>query len=112
MKPKHLYLVFCFLGIALPYSQLLPWIAQHGLHLRLLVQELFVNRISSFFALDVIISSAVLLIFMRIESSRIGVRRLPSVLALVAVGVSLALPLFLYLRELRLEHGAAPASAP
>ncbi len=100
MKPKGLYLILCILGFALPYWQFVPWVARHGLNLSLFVRELFANRISAFFGADVFVSAAVLIVFMRIESRRLPVRQrsLP-ILALVLVGVSLALPVYLYLRE-------------
>jgi hypothetical protein len=104
MKLKTIYLGLCLFGLILPYWQFLPWVAANGLHLRLFVEQLFANRIGGFFGMDVLISSLVLLVFMRAEKTRLGIRGpwLP-VLALLAVGVSLALPLFLYLRELALE---------
>jgi len=106
MKPKTIYLLLCVVGTILPYSQFVPWLLEHGLNLRLFVDELLFNRISTFFALDVIVSAVVLIGFMRVENSRNNVRRrwLP-ILAVLTVGVSLAFPLFLYLRELELEHG-------
>jgi len=46
-----------------------------------------------------------LLAFTRVESARLGIRRSWLVLvAVLTVGVSLGLPLFLYLRELELER--------
>ena len=104
MKPKAIYLALCLLGTILTYWQFLPWVVEHGLNLRLLVQELFVNRISAFFGMDVIMSAVTLVVFLRIEGSRqrIKARWLP-ILALLTVGVSLALPLFLYMREA--QHG-------
>jgi hypothetical protein len=97
-------LSLCVLGLVLPYSQFLPFLQEHGLDLRLIVQQLFANRISSFFGLDVIVSSVVLVIFMGVEGRRVGMRRLwLPLVALLTVGVSLALPLFLYLREARQE---------
>jgi len=105
MKFKTLYLLLCVVGIALPYWQFLPWVEENGLNLRLMLQQLFANRIGGFFGLDVLVSSLVLLVFMRGESSRVAVRgRWLPVVALLTVGVSLALPLFLYLRELSLEQ--------
>jgi Protein of unknown function DUF2834 len=105
MKPKTLYLVLCFIGLLLPYSQFVPWVLQHGLNLSLFARELYANRISAFFGMDVIVSAVVLLVFTRIESTRLGIRRRWLVLiAVLTVGVSLALPLFLYLRELELEQ--------
>jgi hypothetical protein len=108
MKPKILFLALCFVGAILPYWEFIPWVLQHGLNLRLLVQELFANRISAFFGLDVIISAVVLLVFVRIESRRQAIKMwwLPYV-AVLSVGVSLGLPLFLYMRELQLEQSGA-----
>jgi len=110
MKLKTLYLAFCFVGTALPYWEFAPWVMQYGLNLRLLIHELFANRISAFFGMDVLISAVVLLRFVRVESARLGMRRwwLPA-LAVFTVGVSLGLPLFLYLRELKLENGGTIA---
>ena len=108
MKLKTVYLALCILGTILAYWQFLPWLRANGLNVRLLIHELFLNRISAFFAIDVIVSSIVLLVFMKTESHRLGIRkRWLAVLALLTVGVSLALPLFLYLRELELEHSAS-----
>ena len=106
MKPKTIYLLLCVVGSILPYSQFVPWLLEHGLNFPLLVDELLFNRISTFFALDVIVSALVLMGFMHVENSRNKVRRwwLP-ILAVLTVGVSLAFPLFLYLRELELEQG-------
>jgi hypothetical protein len=105
MKPKTIYLTLCFVGVALPYWQLVPWVMQHGLNLPLFVHELFANRISAFFGMDVLVSALVLIVFMRVESARLDIRgRWLPVLALLTVGVSLGLPLFLYLRESRLEE--------
>ena len=77
---------------------------ENGLHAGLLVRQLFANRVSAFFGLDVLVSSAVLLVFMRVEGRRVRIRaRWLAVAGLCVVGVSLALPLFLYLRECALE---------
>src|SRR5271165_6534568 len=32
MKPKTLYLVLCFAGVLVPYSQFVPWLLRHGRH--------------------------------------------------------------------------------
>jgi hypothetical protein len=103
MKPKSLYLVLGVAGTVLPYSQLLPFLREHGFDLRLFSEQLFANRIGAFFGLDVIVSSVVLWALVFIEGRRVGVRHLwAPIAASLAVGVSLGLPLFLYMRELRL----------
>jgi predicted exporter len=105
MKLKTAYLLLCVLGAALPYSQLIPFLREHGLDLRLAVEQLFATRIGAFFGLDVVVSAIVLLIFVATEGRRLGMRYLwAPVAATLAVGVSLGLPLFLYLREARLER--------
>lgn len=100
------------LGAVLPYSQFVPWLAEHGLNARLFGQQLFATRISAFFALDVIVSAVVLLRFIRAESSRL---RIPyawlAIPATLLVGVSLGLPLFLYFREVQLERRTAQATS-
>lgn len=104
MKPKDLYLGLCILGTALPYAQFIPFLSQHGLDWRLFLEQLFANRVSSSFAMDVIVSSVVLWVLVLVDGRRAGMRRLwAPIAANLAVGVSLGLPLFLYMRERRLE---------
>jgi hypothetical protein len=80
---------------------------QHGLDPALLMGELFANRISAFFGLDVLVSALALFVFIRIEGSRQGIRkRWIPVLAVLVVGLSLGLPLFLYMREIEIEASA------
>src|SRR5579864_4502644 len=98
MKPKTLYLALCFVGFLVPYWQFIPWVIHHGLNLVLFARELFANRIGAFFGMDVLVSAVVLLAFSRIEGARLGIpRRWLVIVAVLTVGVSLALPLFLYL---------------
>lgn len=105
MKPKHLYLALCVAGTALPYSQFIPFLREHGLDMAAFFQQLFATPVSGFFGMDVIVSSLVLWVFVFAEGRRAGVKHLwAPIAANVAVGVSLGLPLFLYQRETRLEH--------
>lgn len=105
MKRKAVYLVFCVLGIVLPYSQFVPWVVtQRGVPLGLFVSELFSTRIGGFFGMDVLVSAVVLIFFLRREGKRLGVRHLwLPIVGTLTVGVSLGFPLFLYLREGALE---------
>jgi hypothetical protein len=106
MKLKTAYLILCALGVALPYWQLAPWLWEHGLDLPLFFAQLFENRVGGFFGMDVLVSAAALLVFAWGEDRRGGTRVLWLVApAVVAVGVSLGLPLLLYLRERRPERG-------
>ena len=106
MKLRYLYLVFAMLGLILPYSQFIPWIAEHhALNMSIFLRDLFANRISAFFAMDVIVSAVVLISFIQSEGKRLGVRLLwLPIVSVFLVGVSLGLPLFLYLRQITLDR--------
>jgi hypothetical protein len=112
MKPKTRYLLLCILGLVLPYSQFLPWAARNGLNMPLFLHQLFSNQIGGFFAMDVLVSAIAFLIFVGVEGSRLGMRgwsRWLPLISVLTVGVSLGLPLFLYLRECKLQQ--IPSSA-
>lgn len=70
MKAKHLYLVLCLLGTVLPYSQFIRFLRDHGLDLRLFLQQLFSNPVGGFFGWDVIVSTLVLWAFAFFERRR------------------------------------------
>jgi Terpene cyclase DEP1 len=104
---RWLYLSLAVLGAVLPYSQFLPWLAEHGLNVPLLLRELFSTRVGEFFGFDVLVSAVALIAFIRHEGARIkvGTSWLP-IAATCLVGVSCGLPLFLFLRERKLAVGA------
>ncbi|NIJ07129.1 hypothetical protein FHS31_000711 [Sphingomonas vulcanisoli] len=91
------YLALAVIGAFVPLAAFVPWVAANGLDARALVQHLFVNRISTFFGLDVIISAIVVLVLVDAEPNVPG--RWWAALATVTIGVSCCLPLFLTLRE-------------
>jgi hypothetical protein len=113
MKLRHGYLGLCILGAVLPYSQFIPWFRAHGLDLPLFFTELFSTRIGGFFGLDVLVSALVLFVFIGVEGKRLAIRKpwIP-VAATVAVGVSLGLPLFLYMRQLKIDSGSTRPHPP
>ena len=110
IKARHFYLICCVLGLILPYSQFVPWLLEYGLNVALFIHELFVNRISAFFAIDVIVSAIVLIWFIQSEGKRLQGRLLwlPTLGTLV-VGVSFGFPLFLFLRQVMFDRAKARA---
>lgn len=99
------YLILCILGTVLPYSQFLPFLIENGFDVKLFLEQLFANRISAAFGLDFIISSVVLWIFVFSEGSRLKMKNLWVYIAsYVLAGISLALPLFLLMRQRKLEE--------
>ena len=104
MSRKNIYLLLCFLGLVIPYSQFLPWVFASGLDWRQFLAQLAANRVSLFFVADVLVSAVVLVAFMRMEASRVKVRfGWIATLGICLVGVSFGLPVYLYLRERALE---------
>ncbi|HYX17350.1 MAG TPA: DUF2834 domain-containing protein [Nostoc sp.] len=104
---KVIYLLLCVLGSVLPYSQFVPFLLEHGLDIKLFFEQLFANKISGFFGMDVIVSSLVLWTFVFWEGTRLKMQNLWVYIACsVLVGVSLGLPLFLFMRERQLEQQA------
>src|SRR5882672_3839591 len=97
---KWLYLIAAILGAFLPLSQFAPFVAAHGFDMHLFFGLLFQKHISAFFGMDVIVTSLVLWLFVFSEWRRRGMKALwVYVVCNLIVGVSLALPLFLFFRE-------------
>ena len=111
MNAKTLYLLLCIPGTVLPYSALMPFFREYGADFRLLLEQMFSSRVGTFFVLDVVVSSVVLWVLVLVEGRRAGLRHgWAPIAANLAVGVSLGLPLFLYMREVALERSSANPS--
>ncbi len=68
--------------------------------------ELFVNRTSTAFALDLLLTAVAVLIWMTVEARRVGIPRIWIFWVLTLLfGMGGPLPLFLYFRERRLAVG-------
>jgi len=104
MKIKYLYLLLCLFGIALPYSQLIPLLLEGGFDFTSFIDDLFVNRTSSLFALDLFVTATTYVVFLFSEGFRLKMKHLwIPFIGTFLVGASLGFPLFLYLREITLE---------
>jgi len=98
------YLILCIAGTVFPLAQFLPWVDDHGLNLPLLVTQASVAPISTFAWSDVVVTGVVVAAFVVTEGRRINMRHAWTSLLGLLVGPSLALPLFLLLRERHLEN--------
>lgn len=108
MKLRHVYFLLFVLGIVFPYSFFVPWFLENGLNIRLFFAELFSTRVGGSFGMDLIVSTAVLLIFAWFEIARLKMRGGWMVFAAVfcgtfGAGVSCGFPLFLYLRQKHID---------
>ena len=102
---KLLYALLAVLGTVVPLSQFTPWLVEHGLDFSLLFQQAFEPNIAAFAWLDGIASAVALLIFIFWEGRRLNLQKLwVPVLGTCTVGVSLGLPLFLLMREIKLQN--------
>ena len=96
---KAIYPLCAIAGAVIPYTQFVPWVAEHGLDVNF-GGEMFSTRIGAFFGLDVLVSALALLAFIAWEGRRHGMKMLwLPVAATCVVGVSCGLPMFLFMRE-------------
>jgi hypothetical protein len=101
------YWALAAVGTVLPLLPFARWLGLYGFNPTQFLVDMFANRVSSFFALDVIVSAFVLLIFVVVQGARDDVRPLwLPIVATFLVGVSCGLPLFLALRERALANKA------
>jgi Terpene cyclase DEP1 len=98
------YLGLLALGVAVPYAQAVPWLAEHGPDAPRFVRATFATRISSFFAWDVVVSAGTLLALAAVDDE-LPVRQRALVAAGSLGGSSVGLPLYLWLRERQRRTG-------
>ena len=97
---KTVYLVLAILGAVLPYIFFVQHFSAEGASLSRFLSALFVNPAAGGFTIDLFFTSAVFWVFMFQQRSRKkGPHPLPFILLNVFIGVSCALPGYLYARE-------------
>jgi hypothetical protein len=101
---KNIFLIFTLVGVLVPYYFFFKFLGGNGFDIPLLVGQLFANDISTFFAVDLVVSIVVFWIYMISEADKLQMKnRWLYILASLTVGLSFALPLFLYFRERQLK---------
>jgi uncharacterized protein DUF2834 len=109
----RVYLILAVLGFLVPNTVTLIESVQTGNILFWTdpvrtTSELFVNRTSTAFALDLLATAVVVLIWMTVEAARLGIKRVWVFWVLTLLfGMGGPLPLFLYFRERRLALNPA-----
>ena len=99
-----IYFLLAILGFVLPYSQLIPFLTNYGFDILLFWSELFINRISTDFAFDLLVASVVFWLFVLREGRRLQMRFLwLYIVSNLVIGLSFALPVFLYVRSRQIE---------
>ncbi|BDC99086.1 DUF2834 domain-containing protein [Persicobacter psychrovividus] len=101
---KHTFLIFAVFGLVIPFESLIRFFMDKGFDIGLLFMEVFEQPSSTYFAWDSIISAMACLAFVILEGRRKDMKNLwAPMLACFIVGASFALPLFLYMREVKIE---------
>ena len=97
---KTLYLFAAFAGTVVPWLFFGGFIAENGINLPLFVAMIFATKPASGFAADLLICCAVFWIWSWRDAREAGIRGWwLTIPAVWLVGLSLALPLYFWLRE-------------
>ena len=107
---KRFYLVATIIGAALPLYFIDSFIIENGFDVPGFLAAAFANKASTGLIADLLVSATVALIFIARDADSVGIRRAWLFIAATClVGLSFALPLYLYLREGRSEVRRDPA---
>lgn len=104
---RWLYLALAICGAILPWMANLAFIQDYGsaFDLGLFLRLASANPAAQSLSRDLAIASTAVIVWMVIESRRLGMRGLPWVLlSCVTIAFAFGAPLFLYLRERRLDE--------
>jgi hypothetical protein len=104
MTKKNIFLILAIVGFLAPYFFFVQVPPASALDLPALIGPLFANGLMKGVAMDLIVSVIAFWTFVFVEANRLRMKN-PWVylLATLLVGLSFALPLFLYFRERKLE---------
>lgn len=107
---RWLYLALAICGAILPWMSNLAFIQTYGsaFDLGLFLRLASANPAAQSLSRDLAVASTAMIVWMVIESRRLGIRGLPWVLlSCVTIAFACGAPLFLYLRERRLDELAS-----
>jgi hypothetical protein len=105
---KKIYLIASIIGAVVPFAFFFGFIQENGLDFPAFISALFVNGAAGGFSADLLISSFVFWAFMLHQQGRTGGPKPTLFIALnLCIGLSCALPAYLYARE---KIGAPPTT--
>lgn len=101
MKPiRIVWLLLCVAGVILPMRYFLPWLSENDWDIGAMIDAWHVNDASSGLVWDLTVAAITLTVWIAYESIKtrnwLGLVAIP---ATYLVGVSLGLPLYLFLRS-------------
>jgi len=99
---KKTYLTLAILGGIIPYLFFFQFIQLEGLNFPLFIQSLFVNGAAGGFIADLLFTSFVFWLFMFLQTKELnGPKPYLFIILNLTIGLSCALPAYLYAREKR-----------
>jgi hypothetical protein len=93
---KKIYLVMCFLGVALPYYHLINFLSQNEWSMNGFMAEIFSSHPISMISMDLTVAATTFLIFIIHQYKTKKINPTKYLISLLLVGFSLALPLYFY----------------
>lgn len=106
MKLEKVYLGMAVAGFIIPWLFLLDFLMADNVAVGLFFRLLFANPVAGAVSADLLISALVFVLFVFIEGNRLGMKRLWLYPVITfGVGLSFALPVFLYFRTHAQEVG-------
>jgi len=104
MKLKHVYLILAILGILIPYWAYFPYFMEYGFDLVDFIKQAYANPINAFLSWDLVVAAFVVLTFIIAEGKKLGMKYFwVTILCMIFIGTAFGFPLFMYLRENKLE---------
>lgn len=101
---KTIYALLTLIGIALPFSQFIRWLAEYGFNFSLFFRQIIESPLASFAWLDVVVTVIVIVVMIVNQGKIYKIKRLwIPILASFIGGASVGLPLFLYMQQCHLE---------
>lgn len=101
---KYFWLLLCVLGILFPFSQYPAYYEKYGMDFTPFTTAPWKDPATAFLQMDFIVTAVTAAAFIVYDGRKLKMKRLWLPLASIfLVGMSLALPLFLYLRESAFE---------
>ena len=96
---KKLYLIAAVVGAIVPYIFFFNFVQLNGVDILGFVSALFVNGAAGGFSADLLVSSFVFWVFMFQQQQKSGPKPWVFIILNLSIGLSCALPAYLYARE-------------
>ena len=93
---KKIYLLMCFLGILLPYYNLINFLKGNNWSMSGFFDLLYANYAVSMISMDLAVAATSFLIFLIYKFKKMPLKIIRYLICLFLVGFSLAFPLYLY----------------